>query len=215
MRQRRNEAVLFAEQLHVLDEIPPVSPVCRAEVVNPKPRHTTDDQVRDPRGPPPDRAFLPCAAPTTDEVEAAFERVEKVRKVFRKVLQVGIHRDDDRAVRGGQTGLEGRGLAEVPPQLDYAEPGLGKHQPPGAAQAVVGASVVDEHELEPVSMVEPVGGRAEPFHELGQGCRLVEHRRHDADERALRRRCLRRPGWSWVRCHHAVVMGRRPTTAQL
>ena len=113
------------------------------------------------------------------------------------MLEIGVHRDDDLAPRRGQARLERRRLAEVPPELDDAEPGLGPDERPRQREAAVRAAIVHEHEFEGVARLEQRRRARDPRDELDQRGGLVVDRGHDGDER----------------CHEAA--GVRPVTVQL
>ena len=57
--------------------------------------------------------------PTAGDVIAFINLLEQGGNVFRIVLQVAIHRDDDGAVRFVEAGGEGRSLAEIAAEADH------------------------------------------------------------------------------------------------
>ena len=132
---------------------------------------------------------LRSARPAGREIETAVERVEQLGNGVRIVLAVGVHQHDVAAAHEIETGLQRVGLPGVatevdPPQLGEARAVLLEH-----LDAVVGAAVVDHHDLER----QP--GRAEGgddlLEHLGQvGC-LVVGREKDRDVRLHREKGYR------------------------
>ena len=59
-------------------------------------------------------------APAADDVEATTERLDEPGDVGRVVLSVGVQRKDDVSPREIEPGGHGRGLSEIPAQLDDA-----------------------------------------------------------------------------------------------
>ena len=135
-------------------QIAAIGPVGRADVVHLQPGDEADQQVRGAGRPSPQDPFPPVVPPAAHQVVAFFDLVQEERQVLRKVLQVGVHRDDEIAARGGQAGLQRGGLAEVAPELDDAEPGLGRDQGLGDVERSVRAAIVDEDELEAIAPLE-------------------------------------------------------------
>ena len=84
--------------------------------------------------------------PARDEVVALLgDHLEEGRYLVGRVLEVGVHRDDDAALRLLETAVEGRALAVVAAKLDALDAGVllaeRLHHLPG----LVGGTVVDNN----------------------------------------------------------------------
>ena len=150
--------------------------------MHPQPGDEADQQVRGAGRPSPQDAFAPVVTPAAHQVVAFFDLVQEERQILREVLQVGIHRDDEIAARGGQAGLQRGGLSEVAPQFDDAETGLGRDQRLGDVERSIRAAVVDEDELEAIAPLESSDRGGETGREFSERRRLVVDGRDDADE---------------------------------
>ncbi len=90
-------------------------------------------------------AFL---LPTGDEVESVFlDHAEEFGDFVGAVLQVGIHGDDDVALDGVETGVEGGGFAVVAAELDATVGGIGCMEFLDDIPGAVFAAVVDHDDF--------------------------------------------------------------------
>ena len=96
-----------------------------------------------------------------DDVVAAVELGEQLRDLLRRVLEVVVDRDDDRAVRRADPGEERVVLSVVPHQVDPADARVRRGELLDPLPARVVAAVVDEHDL----VVGAVEHRGDPLDE--------------------------------------------------
>src|SRR5215470_7794994 len=118
--QRRNEAMQFAVQRHLLENLSAIGFERGSEVVN-----IDAAQLRhQPVGTPGREAAQPEIvnthfAPAADDVITLGNLLQKNRNVGGIVLQVAIHSDDVFATRMIEPGCESGGLAEIPAKAHY------------------------------------------------------------------------------------------------
>ena len=182
-RDRRQEPVHLAVQLHRLHDLGAEHLQRAAVVVQLDARRPRDQPVRDHRRQPPvDERVLAVLPPARDDVgRRLLEPIDHGADVARIVLQVAVHRDDVAPARVREAGGEGGGLAEVAAELDDAQAVVRRLQPGQPRERLVRAAVVDGHDL----VGAPAGlerGRQLAV-ELVHVGRLVLHRDDDRDVR--------------------------------
>src|SRR5690606_2742385 len=120
---------------------------------------------------------LAVASPADDDVEALLEFGQQARDVGGIVLQVGVHRDDDRAAGMAEPGGHRRGLSEALPEADDANARLRCGQPSEDLERAITRAVVTVDELPaPAGRLERCQyGRMQS----GQRLRLVEQGHDD------------------------------------
>src|SRR4029077_18481282 len=92
-------------------------------------------------------SVFPFIAPSTNNVKALFQLFDESGNLFRIVLQISIHGDNDLAVSSVETGFQRGGLAEVPPQRDDAHTRIRSLNVRKDRHAAVCAPVVNEDDL--------------------------------------------------------------------
>jgi hypothetical protein len=187
-REHRDEPVMFAEQPQLTYDVSAIRAERRADVVNRQSRQAPEQPVGGCGRPATVYAFLAIGPPAAHDVVAFFDLLEKSRDVFRKVLEVGVHRDDHRALGVFESHLQRRRLAIVAPERHERDARIDERQLLGHGQRLVAAAVIDQHELKGVPRLERARDVGKTPHELGQCTGLVEDGQYDADEWSSRRR---------------------------
>ncbi len=187
--ERGEEAVHLAVQPRLADDLRAVRLQRAAVVVQPHARDAPDQPVRDARRQSPRETVLPLLAPAGDDVVALVDLLEQGGDVGRVVLQVAVHRDDDRAARVVEAGGHRGRLSVVPAELDEPEPRVVGRERAQARVGVVTASVVDDHDLpRPAERVQRLAERGVERFDVPL---LVVHRDDDRDLGRLRERLKR------------------------
>lgn len=124
-------------------------------------------------------------AHTVDDVVPESGRGQQLGDHLRRMLQIGIERDDCIAVCRRQAGSEGELVAEVPGQANSADSRVIVGRLQDHLPGVVGRAVVDKHQL-------------------GRPLELVEHGSHSPDENRQSGRLVE--GWrDDTQVHYTVV----------
>ena len=123
--QRGNETVQLAIQIHVLQHLGTVGLESGAEIAQVEAGSARHEPVGDARGNLAGdgivHALLPPAA---GDIEALIDFREQRRDIFRSVLEVAIHGDNDFSLGFVKTRGKSGALAEVAPQPDDLQPGI-------------------------------------------------------------------------------------------
>ena len=86
-------------------------------------------------------------APAAHEIEALFDFLEKPGNLFRVVLQIPVHGDDDLAAREIKSGFQPGGLPEISAQADDVDAVIVLVNIRQHLEGVVPAAVVHEHQF--------------------------------------------------------------------
>ena len=105
------------------------------------------------------------------------DRLEQARDLLRRVLQIGIERDDDGAARVGESREHGSVLARVARERDHGHPMVFRLDDEEFLERPIGAPVVDIDDLG--GTIERVEYGPDPCVELRETALLVEDRDHD------------------------------------
>ena len=138
--------------------------------------HPVRNPARQPACQPP---VPPLGSPPADDVVSLFNFGHEGGDLFRVVLQVAIHGDDDVAARGIKACLECRGLAKVPAQDDNFYAGVARVDFVERLQGVVRTAVVDEDNL--IRFIEPCHYLSQSHVKRGDVCSLVVERHHNGE----------------------------------
>ena len=135
-RDRRQEAVHLAVQLHRLHDLGAEHLQRAAVVVQLHAGRARDQPVGDRRRQPPvDEGVLAVLPPAATMSAGVFSSsIDHGADVARIVLQVAVHRDDVAPAGVSEAGREGGGLAEVAAELDDAQAVVRRLQPRPAAR---------------------------------------------------------------------------------
>ena len=168
----------LAVQLHAGNHVPAIGLQRAAVVVQMHSRNERDEAIREPAHEvPADRRVLPRAAPSRAHVETFAEPREQQRNVFRIVLQVRIHRNDDLARCEIEARLHGRGLSEVAAEVNDLEARMLRCHFVEQCGTAVGAAVVDEDDFPRLAQL--LQRREESFAQRGQAFFFVEDGNRD------------------------------------
>ena len=160
--QRRNEPVHLSVKRDVLDHFAAIRLEGRAEVVNIDAREPGQEPVGASGGNAPGQQVVNALlAPARDHVVSLRELFQEVWDFVRVVLQVAVHSQDELARGIVETGRQGRGLAEVPAQLDYQNPAVYRGNLFQQLAGAVAGAIVHQHQLERVAHL---------LHHLLQAC---------------------------------------------
>ena len=99
-------------------------------------------------------------ADAVDDVIALFELDEHRGNLFGLVLEIGIHHHDHLAADGIHPRGHGNVVAEIPRELQDADPRIGRVEVPQHGKGAVAAAVVDEDQLVGPSQFVQHGGEA-------------------------------------------------------
>ena len=122
--------------------------------------------------------LLRLGCPVNDVIpflEAGYE----ARNLFRRILQVVVHRHDDVVFRQPDAAEQGVVLAVIPHEVDTLNAGEALRQRGNHIPASIAASVVDENHLEWIAGSGEHG--MEPFHQEGQGLFAVVYWNDDGN----------------------------------
>ena len=184
-------------------------------VVQLQARDAPADGVEDPGQDSASQRIAPLRLPAGDEIEPLVELGEQARDLGRVVLEVAVDRHHRLALGLRETGGEGGGLAEVPPQADDAGVVRVRVQARQRRERPVGRAVVDEHDLP--RLVERVERRLHLVVEEARRCalhRVPGRRRRSspgiipaavADSDQFRGRTAARSGARTTRCRAEPV----------
>ena len=89
----------------------------------------------------------PRVAPAADQVESFFDFLEKARDLFRVVLKIAVHGNDDLATREIESRLESRGLPEISPQANDVDAVIVLVNIRQHLEGIVPAAVVHKHQF--------------------------------------------------------------------
>src|SRR6266545_1706158 len=89
---------------------------------------------------------VPLRCPV-DDIPTLLQLFKQLRQFLRRMLEVVIHRDDKRVLRGADSTQKSAVLPEVTPESDSANPGMLVCQRPDDAPALILATVVYQNEL--------------------------------------------------------------------
>ena len=118
--QRGNEPVHLSVKRDALDHPTAIGLEGSAEVMNVDAREPSQQPVGAIRGNAPCQQIVDAVlAPAGDHVVTLREHFDKVGNFVRVVLQVTVHSEDELARGIVKTGRQGRGLPEVPAELDH------------------------------------------------------------------------------------------------
>src|SRR5271165_4032573 len=138
----------FAVERKVLNGLPAISLEGSAEIVDRDSgelgHHPIGDAAWQTACQP---SVPPLGSPPADDIESFLDFRDEARDLFRVVLQVAIHGDDDVAARNIKTCLECRGLAEIPAKSDNSYPRIALIDSLKSRRGLVRTTVVDEDNL--------------------------------------------------------------------
>src|SRR5262249_39663209 len=146
-REHRDEAVKLAVQADLLHDLSPVDLEAGVEIVEPHAgepaRHPVEESGRPGLG----ARILTILLPAGYEVDAILEAAEELGDLRRIVLKIGVQGHDDVALGLAKSDGEGRGLAEVSPELEPSDPRIFDGELLDQLEGAVAAPVVDEEDL--------------------------------------------------------------------
>ena len=116
-------------------------------------------------------------APAPHDVDAVGERLQQARDLLRRVLQVGVERDDHVAPRALHAREHGGVLAVVAVEPDHTDGRILMMQRAQDVRRSVAAPVVDEDHL--VRLRDPLQREREAMVQVDEARRFVEHGHHD------------------------------------
>src|SRR5271165_2827412 len=147
--QRRNEAVQFAIERYLLQNVAAVGFERGPEVVDVDAadlgHHPVGDARRDAAHPEIVDAHF---APSADNVVTGRNLFQKQRDVVGIVLQIAIHGDDVLAAGMVETGRQSSGLAEVAAQLDHRYAAVHSCDLAQHGECVIARTIVHQHDFE-------------------------------------------------------------------
>ena len=125
---------------HRLDRVAAVGVERAPEVRDVDAREAAQHPVDQPRRQRPPPRLVARGAPPARDVVARLHRLDEARHVLRRVLQVAVHRHDDRSARPREPGVHRRVLTRVPLQPDGAHARVARR---GSARATANVPSVD------------------------------------------------------------------------
>ncbi len=144
--QRRNKAVQFAVERHLLQNLAAIGFERGTEVVDVHAAELRHQPVGAARGktaqPEVVNAHL---APAADDVVALGNFLEEQRNVRGVVLQIAVHGDDVLAARMIEPGGQCRSLPKIPPQADHRHPAVYAGNLAQQVKRLVRRSVIHQH----------------------------------------------------------------------
>ena len=192
--ERLRELLLADRRQHRHDGAAPVGVEGAAEVGDRDAGEAPEHPVDQPRRQRPAPRVLARDAAAARDVGAALDRRDQARDVLGLVLEVAVHRHDDLAPGARETRVHRRVLAEVALEADGAHARVGGVQALDRGPRSVGRAVVDEDQLERLSVECRYGA---PIELLDRA--LLVQERHDDGKirsghgwRGAYRRCLAR-----------------------
>ena len=181
---RRQEPVHLAVQLHRLHDLGAKHLQRAAIIVELHAGHLRDDPVGNHRRQPAaDESVLSVPAPPGDDVEPLRE-LDHGGDVPWIVLEIAIGRDDETAARVREPGGEARGLSEVAPEADDAQPRITHLERRQPIERLIRTAVVDDNDL--VAAPEALERCRELFVQRRHVQRLVADRDDDRNIRIHR-----------------------------
>ena len=183
--QHRDVAVHFAVEVDGFDDLAAVGFQSAVEIVQGEPGGPSGDPVVQFGREGLRERVVAFLFPAGDQVVAFLgDHAVHLGQFVRRILQVGVHREDDFAFRCAKSGAQGQGFALVAPQ--FAPPHgrvVSSHRFDGLPRAVGGAVVhIDGFVGEPFAGHHP----PDPVVEFAQGFLFVVQR---DDDRYLHVRC--------------------------
>jgi len=122
----------------------------------------------------------PLLFPPRDHVVLLFpDHPDQVGNLVGTVLQVGIHGDDDLALCGLKSAVEGGGLAVIPPEFNAPDGWILFVQPADDLPGGVVASVIDQDDF--VGVVFPVHDTLDPADQFRQRFLFIEEWNDDGN----------------------------------
>jgi hypothetical protein len=178
--ERRNEGVHLRGGIDRIDDPPGVRAQHAALVGDADRRRPLPDEIDQTRHPPP-REGVPAAAPDRAYVVVSGTRgLEEPADLLRRILQVGIERDDELSLGVLEPGEDRGMLAEVALEQHHARlPRAGLLLAAQQGHRSIAAPVIDEDAL--VRHLETVEGGIEPPEERRQRSLLIENGYDDAE----------------------------------
>ena len=176
--QERNEAVHLAVDLDGLHHLAAVGFQPAVEIVEPDARRGPGRPIEEFAGPAFADRVVAFLFPPRDQIVALFEdHAAQFGDFVGRILQVGVHRNDDLAFRSRESAVEGRGLAVVARETDAPDGRILRLEPFDLLPRAVRRTVVDQNKLvrKPVFAHHAV----DPCRQFGQGLRLVVERHDD------------------------------------
>src|SRR5258708_22881684 len=164
-----NEAMQFAIQWHLLDNLAPIGLIGRAEIVNGDAAEFVHGPVCDARGQAAHHEIVDALlAPSADQIVTLLQLFEECRNIVGIVLQIAIHGDDELALSVGKTGRQRGCLPEVAPQTHHHHPAVDGHDLAQQFVGAVDAAVIHKDQFEGISGglhngLEPVVQRGYAF----------------------------------------------------
>ena len=201
--ERLRELLAADRAEHRLDRLAAVRVEGAAEVRDVDPGEAAEHPVDEPRGQRAPPGVVARGPPAARDVVAGLDRLDEPRHVLRRVLEVAVHRHDDRAADAGQARVHRGVLAGVPLQAHRPHARVGLVQPLERREGPVGRPVVDVEHL--VGAAEGLEGARQPGVQLVER-RLLLEERHDDGELGTRVVVEHRPG-----CARRLGSRHRPT----
>ena len=140
--QHGHEAVQFAVELHLVEDLAPIALHAAVVVVQTTPVSRADQPVEQPRRPDLVPGIVADLLPTADDVAVFLHLGQEAGISCGIVLKIGVEGHDQFAPRRGETGVQGGRFAEIAAKADPRTRG---RPPPG------GESSAQEPSREPSS----------------------------------------------------------------
>ncbi len=155
--ERLRELLLADGAEHGHERVAAVGVEGAAEVGDVGPGEASQHPVDEPRGQRPPPRVVTAQATAARDVGARLDGRDQPGEVGRRVLEIGVHRDDDVTACPNEPGVHRRVLAEVPLEAYCADAGVGAVQRSTIAHVRSVRSVVDDDQL--VGPAEGLEGR--------------------------------------------------------
>jgi hypothetical protein len=105
--------MMLTKQLQPAGKITLIGAKRRPHIMNGCSGQPANQPIRSGGRPTTDHPFAPLGAPAADHVVSILDLCEKLRDVFREMLEVCVHRDNDGAACLLESGLQGSRLSIV------------------------------------------------------------------------------------------------------
>src|SRR5205807_2940069 len=146
--QRRDEPVQFAVKLNFLNDFPAVGLEGGSKIVEVDSRELCHHPIGGATRKLPHKPVIPpVVAPAAHQVETFLDFFQKARNLFRVVLQIAVHRNDDFAARKIKTGFQRWGLPKIPPQSHQVYAPVVLEDVRKNLERIVLAAVVHKHQF--------------------------------------------------------------------
>jgi len=176
--QYRNETVHLAVDFDRLDDLAAVGFQAAVEVVKPDSRHGAGRPVEKLAGPAFADRIVALLLPARNQIVSLFEdHPAQFGNLVGRILQVGVHRDDDLPFRSRKTAVQGRGFAVVTGEPDAPHRRILLFEGFDDAPRIVGRTVVHQDNFVGIAVLRRHA--VDPCDQFGQRFRLVVERHYN------------------------------------